>query len=172
MYTHIHVYIHICIHTCIHIHAHMYTCVCIYLDCFYHPDIDFYSDKCRIQNGAFYKGAKPCCNYNFWHKWAFASSHCYVLLKDRMYFLKTELQPWYHIHLGLDYSLLLRPPWVHCRILSTSLAHSLDATCILPVITTQSTGIYSQTSLCVVCVCVCWDCEGLFGITTSQDLLL
>ena len=45
MYTHM--YIHICLHT----YAHM--CVYIFGLLFTQPDIDIYSDKCRIQNGAF-----------------------------------------------------------------------------------------------------------------------
>ena len=96
-----------------------------------------------------------CYNHNFWHKCAFASSQllwCY---------LKAT-----YISLRQSFSALIRCTFwaglffavetVLCTVgfLSTSLVYLLDATCILPVITTQSTSRHGQSSLCVVCVCV------------------
>ena len=79
-----------------------------------------------------------------------------VLLKGHIYFLKTRQSFSALIRCTFWAGLFFAVETVLCTVgfLSTSLVYLLDATCILPVITTQSASRHGQSSLCVVCVCV------------------
>lgn len=145
----------------------MYTCVYIYLDCFLFTLILIFTlTNVESRMVPFYKWAKPCATtIIFGISVLLPVPSCYVLLKDHIYFLRTEL-----LSLDTVYTLgwIILCCWdrlVHCRIFINISGLLLDATCILPVITTQSASRHGQTSLCVVCVCVL-SVRGCLEITT------
>ena len=160
---------YIYVYTCAYIytHAHIYTCVYIYLDCFLFTLILIFTlTNVESRMVPFYKWEKPCAiTIIFGISVLLPVPTCYVLFKDHIYFLGQSLSAL--IPCTLWAGLFFAVETVLCTVgfLSTSLVYSLDATCILPVITTQSASRHGQTSLCVVCVCVL-SVRGCLEITT------
>lgn len=175
MYTHIHVYIHICIHTCAYIYTHMYTCVCIYLDCFlltpWYPAFTLTNVESRMV--PFYKGAKPCAVTTiFGISGPLPVPSCYVLLKDRMYFLKTEL-------LNLDtmyiWGWIILCCWdrlVHCRIF-INVSGLLTGCHLHPASHNNPKCLQTWSDFSVCCLCVCvLSVRVVWKSTTLSELLL
>ena len=111
----------------------------------------------------FYKWAKPCAiTIIFGISVLLPVPSCYVLLKDHIYFLRTEL-----LSLDTVYTLgwIILCCWdrlVHCRIF-INISGLLTGCHLHPASHNNPKCLQTWSDFSVCCLCVCVECEGLFG---------